>query len=78
MPTVLIIGNIRFFFNSREESRRHIHVEMPDGTAKFWLEPLVSLADFHNLKEKDLNKIESIVKEKKNDFIKEWNRHFRI
>lgn len=78
MPTVLIIGNIRFFFNSREESRRHIHVEMPDGTAKFWLEPLVSLADFHNLKERDLNKIESIVKEKKNDFIKEWNRHFRI
>jgi hypothetical protein len=78
MPTVLIIGNIRFFFNSREESRRHIHIEMPDGTAKFWLEPLVSLADFYNLKEKDLNKIESIVKEKKDDFIKEWNRHFRI
>jgi hypothetical protein len=78
MPTVLIIGNIRFFFNSREESRRHIHIEMPDGTAKFRLEPLVSLADFYNLKEKDLNKIESIVKEKKDDFIKEWNRHFRI
>lgn len=78
MPTVLIIGNMRFFFNSREESRRHIHIEMPDGTAKFWLEPLVSLADFHNLKEKDLNKIESIVKEKRDDFIKEWNKHFGI
>lgn len=78
MPTILIIGNIRFFFNSREETRRHIHIEMPDGTAKFWLEPLVSLAIFHNLSEQDLNKIESIVKEKRDDFIKEWNRHFRI
>jgi len=78
MPTVLIIGNMRFFFNSREETRRHIHIETPDGTAKFWLEPLVSLATFYNLPEKDLNKIESIVKEKRDDFIKEWNRHFRI
>lgn len=78
MPTILIIGNIRFFFNSREETRRHIHIEMPDGTAKFWLEPLISLATFHNLSEKDLNKIESIIKEKKDDFIKEWNRHFGI
>jgi len=78
MPTILIIGNIRFFFNSREETRRHIHIEMPDGTAKFWLEPIISLATFHNLSEKDLNKIELIIKEKKDDFIKEWNRHFRI
>jgi len=26
MPTVLIIGRFRFFFNSREETRMHIHV----------------------------------------------------
>lgn len=78
MPTVLIIGNTRFFFNSREESRRHIHVETPDGNAKFWLEPLVSLATFYKLSEKELNRIESIVKENRDDFIKEWNRHFGI
>ena len=78
MPTVLIIGNIRFFFNSREETRRHIHVETPDGIAKFWLEPLVSLADFHNLPERELNRIDVIVKERRDDFIKEWNRHFRV
>jgi len=78
MPTVLIIGNIRFFFNSREETRRHIHVETPDGIAKFWLEPFVYLATFYNLSERELNKIELIVKEKKDDFIQEWNRHFRI
>lgn len=51
---------------------------MPDGTAKFRLEPLKSLADYHNLREKDLNKIESIIEEKRDDFIKAWNRHFRV
>lgn len=69
MPTVLIVGNMRFFFNSREETRRHIHVETPGGTAKFWLEPIVSLAIYYNVSEKELNKIEYIVKENRNDFI---------
>jgi len=78
MPTVLIIGNIRFFFNSREETRRHIHVETPDGIAKFWLEPFVSLSTSYNLSEIELNRIESITKERRDDFIEEWNRHFRI
>ena len=35
-PTVLRIGGYRFFFNSREETRRHIHVATVEGTAKFW------------------------------------------
>ena len=78
MPTIYKIGNIRFFFNSREETRRHVHVEMPDGIAKFWLEPIISLSNFYNLNEKDLVKIESIIREKKDDFIKEWNKHFSI
>jgi hypothetical protein len=78
MPTVYIFGNIRFFFNSREETRKHIHIETPDGAAKFWLEPLVSLANYYKLSEKELNRIETIVKEKKDDFINEWNKHFRL
>jgi hypothetical protein len=42
-PTVFRDGPFRFFFFSREESRIHIHVLGPDGEAKFWLEPKVSL-----------------------------------
>jgi hypothetical protein len=38
-PTILKQGPYRFFFNSREETRMHVHVMTPDGTAKFWLEP---------------------------------------
>jgi hypothetical protein len=34
----------RFFFFSREESRRHVHVVSNDGEAKFWLEPDLELA----------------------------------
>ncbi|MFA6403462.1 MAG: DUF4160 domain-containing protein [Salinivirgaceae bacterium] len=49
MPTVLIIGRFRFFFNSREESRMHIHINTTEGTAKFWLEPLICLAEYYNL-----------------------------
>lgn len=78
MPTIFVSGNRRFFFNSREESRRHIHIQTPDGTAKFWLEPLVALATYYNLREHDLNEIEAIVRERKNDFIDAWNKHFSL
>lgn len=38
-PTVLRAGAYRFYFFSREEERPHVHVQHPDGEAKFWLEP---------------------------------------
>ncbi|MBP7460486.1 MAG: DUF4160 domain-containing protein [Candidatus Delongbacteria bacterium] len=78
MPTVYIIGSYRFYFNSREEKRRHIHIVTPEGIAKFWLEPLVSLDIFHNLSQSELYTIESIIKEKHHEFIEAWNRHFGI
>ena len=37
MPTVLQIHGYRFYFNSNEESRVHIHVKRQNGKAKFWL-----------------------------------------
>jgi hypothetical protein len=76
MPTILIIGKYRFFFNSREELRMHVHVSAPDGTSKFWLEPLVALADYYNLSTKDLREIQQIVEERQNEFIEKWRKHF--
>jgi len=49
------LGHIAFFFNSREETRRHVHVATPDGIAKFWLEPTIALASYHQLNQKELN-----------------------
>jgi hypothetical protein len=42
-PTVFRDGPFRFFFFSREEERLHIHVQSPDGEAKFWIEPRIEL-----------------------------------
>ena len=77
MPTILIIGKYRFFFNSREELRMHVHVSTSDGTAKFWLEPLLGLSDYYNLSTKELKEISEIIKEHQNEFIKAWEKHFR-
>jgi len=67
-PTILKIGPYRFFFNSREEVRPHIHVSCPAGVAKFWLEPLVSLASYYRLSARELRHIEEIVKEHEDEF----------
>jgi hypothetical protein len=75
-PTILKNGPYRFFFNSREESRMHIHIATADGTAKFWLEPIVALANYHNLNSKDLRKIERIVRQRQDEFITAWRHHF--
>lgn len=37
MPTVFIDGPFRYYFFSREETRRHIHISLSDGEMKVWL-----------------------------------------
>ena len=76
MPTILLIGKYRFFFNSREELRMHIHISTSDGTAKFWLEPIVSLSDYYNVSTQDLKEIQQITEDKKDEFIAAWQRYF--
>ena len=56
--------------------RRHIHVSCPAGVAKFWLEPLVSLASYYRLSAKELRQVEDIVREHENEFKSAWDRHF--
>jgi hypothetical protein len=48
-PIVFRIGKFQFYFFAFEESRMHIHVHSPDGEAKFWLEPVIALADAYGL-----------------------------
>ncbi len=75
-PTILRAGRYRFFFNSREESRVHVHVATPDGTAKFWLDPLVALADYHGLSPQELRQMESLVEENQDEIKSAWHQHF--
>ena len=43
-PTIHREQGFRFFFFSREEPRKHVHVIRAEGEAKFRLEPEIELA----------------------------------
>lgn len=64
-PTVFRYKSYRGFFFSREETRKHVHVSCPDGEAKFWLEPIVALADHSGLARHALSKMQKLVEERK-------------
>jgi len=75
-PTVFRSKGYRFYFLSREETRIHIHVECEKGEAKFWIEPIVSLATYYGLKPYQLNEIQKIIERRKNEIIKKWEEYF--
>jgi len=76
-PTVFKEGNYRFYFFSKEESRMHIHVISPDGEAKFWVEPTVSLVNYSKFSAKQLNFLQKLIERHKNEIIKKWKKHFK-
>jgi hypothetical protein len=75
-PSIFREKGYRFYFLSREEERIHIHVTCDEGEAKFWVEPIVSLATSHGLNPRKLNEINNIVEEHKNEIVKAWQIHF--
>jgi len=75
-PTVFNEGPYRFFFFSREEQRIHIHIHSGDGEAKFWLEPLISLAKYSGYNSKQLRVIQQMIEEHENEIRDAWNQHF--
>ena len=74
-PTVLTEKGYRFFFFSREENRKHIHVICADGEAKFWLEPELELARNYNLARAQLKEVENIIEEHYDEFKNAWEKH---
>lgn len=76
-PTVLRYKKYRFFFFSREEMRRHVHVVSPEGEAKFWLEPIVALAESFRLSPSELKEVQRVVGRKKDEIVRAWNQHFK-
>ena len=75
-PTVFRYKNYRFFFFSREEPRMHVHVECPEGEAKFWLEPVVALVEHAGLSERKLQELQKIIERRKDEISKAWHKHF--
>lgn len=75
-PTVFRASGYRFFFFSREETRMHVHVVSGEGEAKFWLEPEIELVKNYQFSRKQLNEIETLIEEHKNELISAWQQHF--
>ena len=75
-PSIFREKGYRFYFLSNEEDRIHIHVTSEDGEAKFWLEPILSLAVYRGLNPKKLSEIQLTIEAHKDEIIKAWQQHF--
>jgi hypothetical protein len=75
-PTVFRENGYRFFFFSREEERKHVHVISGDGEAKFWLEPEIELTKNSGYSRKQLKQIESLIEVHYDELISAWRQHF--
>jgi hypothetical protein len=75
-PTIFRDGPFRFFFFSREEERLHVHVQSPDGEAKFWIEPEIELARNYQLSDQDLKRVLQLVVDHEQEIRDAWHRRF--
>lgn len=76
MPTVFIEGPYRFYFFSREETRRHIHISSSEGEMKVWLEPEIEIAKNINFSQSQVTKILNTIKDRQEEINDFWNKHF--
>ncbi len=75
-PTILREKGYRFFFFSREETRKHVHIVSNEGEAKFWLEPEIELAKNYRFTRQQLKQIEEIIEEHYNELLIAWKQCF--
>jgi hypothetical protein len=50
--------------------------EVPNGEAKFWLEPAIEVAQHTGLSRREISEAQRLVQEHENDIRSAWHRHF--
>jgi len=76
MPTILRVGQYRFFFYAGDRDEPpHIHVESGENVAKFWVNP-VRLQDSIGFNRKEINHIYQLVQDNAELFMRKWNEYF--
>ena len=76
MPTALRSGPYRFFFYAGDRDEpAHVHVERDDCQAKLWLEP-VRLEWSSGFSRQEINNIQSIVEQHRQQILERWNEFF--
>ena len=79
MPIVFRYKGFRFFFYSNEGSPReplHVHIRSADGDAKYWLKPVVGLADSGGFDARTLRELAQVVESNASLIESAWNEHF--
>ena len=54
----------------------HVHIHHSDGEAKFWLEPIIELAQNFGLSAQELREVHSLVTLHEQEIKDAWYRHF--
>ncbi len=76
MPTIRSIGPYRFFFYSGDyDEPAHVHVEREKYRAKFWLDP-VRLESSRGFSQTEINRIQKLVEQNREFFLRRWNGYF--
>jgi Domain of unknown function (DUF4160) len=76
MPTVLRLGPYRFFFYAGDaDEPPHVHVERDAHKSKFWLDP-VRLQNSGGFGRAEINRIQRLVEENREDLLRSWNEFF--
>ena len=75
-PTIFREGPFRFYIFSREETRIYVHVQAPNGEAKFWLQPCIELATNHGMSMREINAAHGLIEEHAHEIRKAWKKHF--
>ena len=74
MPTMLRSGPYRFYFYSYDCGEpRHVHVDREHRSAKFWLDPVVSLVEDQGFRRNELRDIERIIRDNLEKLRNEWD-----
>jgi uncharacterized protein DUF4160 len=76
LPTIFWSGPYRFFFYSADrEEPPHVHVEREAFGAKFWLDP-VRIERSRGFGRSEIRRIEKIVEENSDPFLRAWYEYF--
>jgi len=81
MPKVFNWKGSRFHFFSNEGDPLepiHIHVRKGPNLAKFWVDPVISLANNYGFVSKELNEFKVRIEENRELIKEKWDEHFNI
>lgn len=79
MPKIFEWKGYKFFFFSNEGDPLepiHVHVRKGENIAKFLVSPEVYLVSSWGISSKELNMLENVVIEHKEQIVEKWNEYF--